>query len=144
MKIALSVFKECISTVFDAADQLLILDMDNTEAPRRSTARFSGKDPASRISDLAARGINVLICGAISRPMERSIASRGVIVHSFVRGPVEDVLAAYLGNRLSLEVFSLPGCRGRGSEATSCPRQSGRRRRPMGCRMRPPQPGEQD
>ncbi len=139
MKLALSVFKDCISTVFDAADQLLILDLEDGAEPRRYTAKFNGKDPASRISDLKASGIDVLICGAISRPMERSFTSRGVTVHSFVRGPVEEVLAAYLGNRLGLEVFSLPGCRGRDSERASCPGQRGRRGqgRGMGCRMGP-------
>ncbi len=143
MKLALSVFKECISTVFDAAEQLLILDLEDGAEPRRYTTKFNGKDPASRTNDLKDRGIDVLICGAISRPMERSITSRGITVHSFVRGPVEEVLAAYLGNRLGLAVFSLPGCRGRDLERSSCPGRRWRRGqgRGMGCRMGPSQSG---
>lgn len=128
MKIALSIFKDSISTVFDAADQLLILNMDGTTDPKRYTVKLNGTDPAGRANELKDEGIAVLICGAISRPLEGVIASAGIAIHPFVRGSVEEVIAAYQSGRLGQAVFSLPGCHRRGLGA-------GRGR---GCGMRCP------
>ncbi len=114
MKLALSVFKDCISTVFDAADQLLILEMDGTNGNKRMMVRISATDPVNRATQIKDQGIDVLICGAISRPLQASIVALGIAVYPFVRGPVEEVIAAYQSDRLGQAAFSLPGCHGRG------------------------------
>jgi predicted Fe-Mo cluster-binding NifX family protein len=131
MKIALSIFKNSISTVFDAADHLLILEADGTNGQKRTTVKIGSADPANRMAQLKDQGINVLICGAISRPLQASIASLGIAVHPFVRGQVEEVIAAYQNGSLNHEVFAMPGCRGRGLRAGGRGRNSG-----MRCRWR--------
>lgn len=113
MKLAVSIFKESISTVFDAADQLLMIEMAPDGSRQRSLLKISSSEPASRAFELKALGVDVLICGAISRHMQASMASQGIEVHAFVRGTVDDVVAAYSDNRLGQSIFSLPGCHGR-------------------------------
>lgn len=112
MKIALSVFKDSISTVFDVAQQLLILEVDVTGDSKSTMLKIEATDAVSRATQLSEHGINVLICGAISRPLQASISSRGIAVYPFVRGMVEDVIAAYKSGRLGHAVYALPGCRG--------------------------------
>ena len=56
-------------------------------------------------------GAHVLICGAISRPMEFALTAAGIRVISDTCGAVEDVLNAFLGGRLSNKTFTLPGTR---------------------------------
>ena len=46
-------------------------------------------------------GIDVLICGAISRPMETSIFSQGIKLYPFVRGTVDEIVNAYREKRLN-------------------------------------------
>lgn len=111
---ALSVWKDYISTVFDTAEQLLVLELDGTEHPKRTTVKMNTADIAGRASQLKEKRIEVLICGAISRPLEASLTSLGIKVHAFIRGPVEEVLAAYQNGDLDQAAFALPGCQGRG------------------------------
>jgi len=129
MKIALSVWKDCISTVFDAADQLLVVEKDGDGALKRSTIRINAADGRSRAMQLKESGIDVLICGAISRIQETAISAAGIAVHPFVRGPVQDVIDAYGNGRLHTAAFALPGCQGRG--------MGQERRRGKGCLWRP-------
>ena len=117
MKIALSIWKDCISTVFDTADQLLIFEPDGTNGNKRTTIKLISADVAGRTNEMKEQQIDVLICGAISRPLENLLSASGIRVFAFVRGPVEDVWAAYQNNRLEQAVFTLPGCRGRWAAA---------------------------
>lgn len=131
MKIALSVWKDCISTVFDAADQLLVVEKDGNGALKRTTIRINSADGPSRATQLKDTGIDILICGAISRPQEAAILAAGITVYPFVRGPVQQVIAAYENGQLHSTVFTLPGCRERkmGVERSPgrCRRRSGQR-----------------
>ncbi|MDD4357344.1 MAG: NifB/NifX family molybdenum-iron cluster-binding protein [Smithellaceae bacterium] len=126
MKIALSIFKDSISTVFDAADQLLILETDGTNGQKRTMIRMGTTEPANRATHLREQGINVLICGAISWPLQTSIASMGITVYPFVRGTVEEIIAAYHDGRLNSEDFAMPGCIGR-CQGSGMGRGQGRR-----------------
>ena len=114
MKIALSAWKDYISTVFDTADQLLVLEINGTDAQKRTMVKLSNGDVAGRANQIKEKQIDVLICGAISRPLEASLNSLGIRVYAFVRGPVEEVLAAYQNGNLDLATFAMPGCRVRG------------------------------
>jgi predicted Fe-Mo cluster-binding NifX family protein len=82
------------------------------------------------MNQFEALGIEVLLCGAISRPLERMIRVSGVKVISCLRGSIEEVIEAYLDGSLSDSRFILPGF----APGTSCPR--GRRRHRGGvCRL---------
>ena len=126
MKIALSVWKDYISTVFDTADQLLVLENDGTNGQKRTKVKLNAADVAGRANQIKEMQIDVLICGAISRPLEAALNSLGIRVYAFVRGHVEEILAAYQNSRLDHAVFALPGCRGRGCSGN---RRQNRRRR---------------
>ncbi len=114
MKIALSVWKDCISTVFDAADQLVVVEKDGDGVRKRTTFRLNSADGASRAMQLKEMKIDVLICGAISRPQEAAIAATGITVHPFMRGSVQEIIDGYESGQLHTEAFVLPGCHGRG------------------------------
>ena len=111
MKLALSVHQGHISTVFDAASDLLIVDPYGGMSRQPLSYRFTANDPVGRAAEMMRQGIGVLVCGAISRPMENCIAARGIKLYPFVRGSVEEIVDAYLANRLDQANFFLPGCR---------------------------------
>jgi len=130
MRLALSVFKDCISTVFDAADKLLIIQTDGIDTPKRFSFNFSTANPVGRATQLKEKNIDVLICGAISKPMQSAIISQGITVHPFIKGQVTNIVAAYQNNQLEHTAFLLPGCRRRAMGA-----EFGGQRR-MRCRWR--------
>lgn len=113
MKIALSVWNDSISTVFDAADDVLVIDDKLENIKERSMMTVKGLNLSKRANRLKEKGIDVLICGAISKPLEQMLESMGIAVFSFIRGKVEDVIAAFLEGNLGHISFSLPGCRHR-------------------------------
>ncbi|OPY83886.1 MAG: Dinitrogenase iron-molybdenum cofactor [Smithella sp. PtaU1.Bin162] len=126
MKVALSVWKDYMSTVFDAADNLLIVEIDEAKKQKRTLIKFNTPDILGRVLQLMDQKVNILICGAISRQFQSAIKSAGIEIYPFVRGPVDDVISAYQKGLINHAVFALPGCRKHGFAGN---RQSNHRRR---------------
>jgi predicted Fe-Mo cluster-binding NifX family protein len=113
MKVAVPTWAGRISPVFDVAKRLLVVDIeDDTEIGRDETA-IEQKEPVARARRVGELGINVLICGAISGPLEAMLVSTGVRVIPHTCGLVEDVLQAFVSGQLMDEAFMMPGCYGR-------------------------------
>lgn len=113
MKVAIPTWDGRISPVFDVARRLLVVDIESdTEVGREDTA-VEEANPGLRARRVAQLGVNVLICGAISTPLEDMLVSAGVRVISHVCGPVEEVLHAFVSGRLTDQAFLMPGCCGR-------------------------------
>jgi predicted Fe-Mo cluster-binding NifX family protein len=110
MKIAIPVWDNHVSTVLDFSNRLIIVDYDSGSIGERSSAGFGERSIIERVARLRELGVNVLLCGAVSGPLERMILASGIVVIPFLRGTVDEVLDAYLGNRLVDERFALPGC----------------------------------
>ena len=58
-------------------------------------------------------GVEVLICGAISRPLAEMITDSGIRLIPFLSGDVEEVIQAFLAGNLPNSAFLMPGCCGR-------------------------------
>ena len=111
MKIALSVWNDSISTVFDAAEDVLVIEDTMENAGTRTMMKLAGSDMTGKTIKLKEKGVGVLICGAISMHLERLLEASGIMVMPFVRGRVEEVIEAYRNDRLGQINFALPGCR---------------------------------
>ena len=110
MKVALTVWENRVSPVFDCAQRLLIVDINKRSETGRQLEPFHWQSPYSRASRLSALGVEVLICGAVSEQFANIIDTCGVRMIPFVAGNVDEVLDAYLENRLDDEKFLMPGC----------------------------------
>lgn len=111
MKIAIPIWGDRVATVFDAADELLIIDSNAGEPPGLTRSSIKGTTIIGKAAMLKSSGIQVLICGALPRPMEYMIETAGIQVISFIRGTVDEVFTAFLKDRLDDHVFVMPGCR---------------------------------
>jgi predicted Fe-Mo cluster-binding NifX family protein len=110
MKVALTVWEDRISPVFDAARMLMIADIENGQILNRRMAAFSPEMSLRLSGHLKQLGIDVLICGAISRLPAGMIEAGGVQLIPFIGGHTEAVLAAYAGGQPIASKYSLPGC----------------------------------
>lgn len=113
MKIAIPHWQGRVSPVFDVAGNVLIVEMDGGVEQARRDVMFDAADPHARASRLAEVGAEVLVCGAISRPLEMAIAAAGIEVIPQTCGDVEKVLMAFARGTLQGDGFLMPGCCGR-------------------------------
>jgi predicted Fe-Mo cluster-binding NifX family protein len=112
MKVAIPQWQGRVSPVFDVAGSLLLIYLGHgVEIDRKGVAlvedTFWG-----RARRMAGLGIDTLICGAISRPLELALLYSGIEVISQICGDVDQVLEAYMKGRMRQEMFFMPGCRG--------------------------------
>lgn len=113
MKIAISVWEKRVAPVFDVSRQFLIVDIKNNHETSRWEEMVSETELLSRTGHVVGLGVQVLICGAISRPLEQMLVSAGVQVIPHICGLVEEVLQAFMARRLNENMFLMPGCCGR-------------------------------
>lgn len=113
MRIAISTADERISPVFDVAGRLLVVDVTGDRELRRTEVLLEDGALAARARQVADLSVQVLICGAISRPLELMLASAGVQVRPHTCGEVEEILHAFCSGQLTEEAFVMPGCCGR-------------------------------
>lgn len=125
-KIALAVWKNRISPVFDASRTILVLTLERQTVIGRELVVFANDNPVHKLRRLRELEIDRLVCGAISRELAQMLSARGIQTLPFVTGAVEEVLAAYLAGDLPNLRFAMPGCRGRCSR-----RKENRRRRTL-------------
>lgn len=127
MRIAIPHWQNRVSPVLDVARTLLLVDVDCHQITARLDVILEEEDPLGRAMCIKELGVNVLICGAISRPLEQALMSAGIDVIAQICGEVVQVLEAYLANRLEQETYLMPGCCG-------LKRRSPRERREGNCR----------
>ena len=113
MKVAIPTWNGRVSPVLDVAKHLLVVDIEANAEVARSKADLDETYLVARFKRICELGVEILICGAVSRPLEAALLSAGVRVIPQTCGPVEDVLRAFLSGRLTDEAFLMPGCCGR-------------------------------
>ena len=111
MKVAVPVWGHFVSTVFDFCDRLLIVNIESGRIKDRTTARFAEDTIAAKAVRLRKIGVQTLLCGAISRPLERMLVASEIVVIPFLSGTADEILQAYLTGNLLDGRFALPGCR---------------------------------
>jgi predicted Fe-Mo cluster-binding NifX family protein len=113
MRVALPINGERISPVLDVARRFLLVDVAPDSEVGRREARIEHQDLVAKAKRIVELGPHVLICGAISRPLETLLVSAGVRVIPNTCGAVDEVVAAFVSGRLTEQAFLMPGCTGR-------------------------------
>lgn len=126
MKVAVPVWDNCVSTVLDFSDSLLVVDFEAGRIKDRSRVNFAENTIVAKTARLRGLGVQVLLCGAVSRPLENMIIASGIRIVPFLMGTVDEVIEAYFSGRLQDARFVLPGCRqGRGMRGRGLGRRRG-------------------
>lgn len=95
-----------VSPMFDASCCLLIVQPDG----RRSAVDVREMNLFEKVEFCSEKGIKTMICGAISNIAVTMLRDNDIEVFSWVRGPIEDIISAYVNNLNVVELFSMPGC----------------------------------
>lgn len=110
MKVAVPDWQGRVSPVFDVAEQVLLVDLDDSQEGRGRSESLAGKTPHERARRLSELGIDVLVCGAISWPLESLLAANGIRVIPLICGQVAEVVRAFREGTLRDDQFAMPGC----------------------------------
>jgi predicted Fe-Mo cluster-binding NifX family protein len=125
MKVAIPVYGDCVSNVFDFAHKLLLVDIQNGKETQRCEEKLESLSLSQRAEKLKNLEVDVLLCGAVSQLLANMVTRSGIEVFPYVTGNTENVLSAYMAEQLIRPEFCMPGC------WTGARRGLGRRR---GCR----------
>ena len=109
MKIAVAVYNNRISPVFDASKNVLVLDIKNRHIEAKQEETFASGNPEQKVSRLSQLGVKELICGAISTELARLIDREGIKLISYTAGNLDEVLSTYLKKGLPNPKLRMPG-----------------------------------
>jgi predicted Fe-Mo cluster-binding NifX family protein len=113
VKVVLAIDGARIAPVLDAARCFLLVSPSPDGSRARRVVIIADADPITKARRLAGLGARVLVCGAISWPLEALLTSAGMQVIFNTCGPVDEVIAAYFAGNLTEQAFLMPGCPGR-------------------------------
>ena len=99
-----------VSPVSDVAARLTLVRLAGEAEQERKEAVLFEKQPDQIVRCLVGKGVEVLVCGAISDRLEAGLARAGIRVASQICGPVEAVVTAYRAGTLNSPEFMMPGC----------------------------------
>jgi predicted Fe-Mo cluster-binding NifX family protein len=100
MKIAIAHWQSRVSPVFDVSDRLFLITFEDSREIHRESLRIGSQDPFERARNLAERGVDVLLCGAVSSALEKALTAAGIQVLGFLGGELENIVAAFLNGHL--------------------------------------------
>ena len=131
MKIAVPIYNDSVSNVFDFAHRLLLVKIENGKEANRSEVALESQLLPQRASQLRSLGVDVLVCGAISRVLANMVTASGIQLLPYVTGRIDNVLQAYLTGQLVQPQFTMLGCwpgarKGFGRRRRGCQWRGGR------------------
>jgi predicted Fe-Mo cluster-binding NifX family protein len=111
MKIAIPIWEDKVSPVFDTALRLLVVEVKGKKEASRFIYYIGDEDLTRRCQHIRTLNVDILICGAISYIFLKMLQSSGLEVIQQISGQVEEVLKAYLKGNIYNTRFLMPGCK---------------------------------
>ncbi len=110
LKVAVTVWEDRVSPVFDAAGTLLIAEINNSQITHTYHQAFM-PEPVSRcVRILQAEEVGVLICGAISQEPADALEAAGLEVIPFIAGNINVILDNLVAGCREWTPLKMPGC----------------------------------
>jgi predicted Fe-Mo cluster-binding NifX family protein len=132
MKVAIPHWQGRVSPVLDSAGRCYAIELTGVGESSRGEVALQAISPMQRAQEIAALHADLLICGAVSRPLAMALESAGVTFRSDICGRIDEVLDALVAGRLDEDTYQMPGCCGRRRRRRGMARRGGGRghRRP--------------
>ncbi len=109
MKVAITVWGNRISPVFDSARTLLIAEVEGSKIVDRRIERMNSTLFIRALELLKSLSVDVLICGALSTGTVALFEAVRIEIIPFIAGDAEKILSLYVDGE-DLADFTMPGC----------------------------------
>jgi len=110
LKLAITVWGNRVSPVFDAAGTLLVTQIENQRIIKKEYKSFKPAIPSDLIKILKKMRVSVLVCGAISTKPADLIVENDIKLISFVTGNALKILDNFAHKQTIEKTFMMPGC----------------------------------
>lgn len=110
MEVAITVWDDRISPVFDASRRLMIASIDRHRVKKTRIEAFDPEEPGNLASRLSALNVTTLICGAVSEVPAVMMEGAGITLIPFVTGNAMEVASAYAQGIPLYPAYAMPGC----------------------------------
>ena len=106
MRIAIPVWDDWVSPVFDGAERIQVTDVVESTIHHISEHEPGNGSHVAALSDL---GVDVLVCAGISSALEAALRNHGIEVISDKSGPAKMIAEAYVNGDKALRRFHSRG-----------------------------------
>lgn len=110
MIVAVTIWNNRISPVFDVAQNLLLIDREIDQNENKRHISIAGLSPTLVVETLKRNRIEMVICGAISETFYRLLTGSGIRVEPWICGDADEIIRALFLDRLSDRCYHMPGC----------------------------------
>jgi predicted Fe-Mo cluster-binding NifX family protein len=109
MKVAIPAWEDRVSSVLDFSQRVVVVELHDGGEISRTEVALSEPNALAKLARLRTLGVDVVICGAISRPIASAAEGCGIQLLPYVTGGVDEVLDAFRSGQLARPQFALPG-----------------------------------
>lgn len=110
MTVAIPVWQDRVSPVFDTACRLLVVRRQRGREIERKEFTLGTLAVEALARSVSELHVDVLLCAAISEPLRQALERGGVRVEYHLCGEVERLLAAFCAGNCRCSEFRMPGC----------------------------------
>ena len=108
MTVACAIWNNRIAPMFDVSRRALVVRIELGQVVSTKPVALETELPAHKVLRLLDAGVEVLVCGGISRDLTATIEAYGIHVYSSVIGDIPDVLRALMAGELRRCAFAPP------------------------------------
>lgn len=109
MKIAITLWGNKVSPVFDACEYVLLVTLQKRREVNRELVPVKNLQAVETGRLLQKRGVEWLVCGAITRVALEDLIGLGLKVTGYISGNVEQIITAICYDEPIEEMFDMPG-----------------------------------
>ncbi len=109
MKIAVPIWENRVSPLFDSAAQILVAEGKGKQIEKQEIISVASLTLFQRIDLLQKLNVEILICGGITRAILDNIRNKNIQTIPFVCGEVRELLQALFEGKDIKSLFSMPG-----------------------------------
>lgn len=110
MIVAVPVWQDRVSPVFDTASRLLVVHQQCGQEVERREFTLGALEVLALARSVIELRVEVLLCAAISEPLRQALERGGVRVETHLCGEVDALLAAFANGNWRTSEFKMPGC----------------------------------
>jgi predicted Fe-Mo cluster-binding NifX family protein len=109
MKTAFTVWNDRIAPLFDVAGKIHLVESEAGHITAQTSICLDDPSPALKVRRLADLGVQMLVCGAISRAAQNILTAYGIELIAYIGGDLDAVIKAWRHNELSTDILRMPG-----------------------------------
>lgn len=106
-KIAISAFRNNVSSRLDSSDEVLLFSIENGNVIHCKSIKFIPSNSLDRIHQIVELNPDVLICGGLTQFCNNKLENSSIKIIPWIKGNTEDILKQFLDGQLSEPVKTI-------------------------------------